>query len=410
MKIQNHQFHHPKTAAAVLALCLSSAVCSLFSGTLLSVEASGNASTYGQAAGDEVEEPGVYDLILFWGQSNMVGCANSRINPFDDTSESLEEVSLETGIDLDILENTTSSMSSAVEVPENIAYDYQYIVDRLEPVTDSYRQGYHVIDGNGECVGITYDEESGTFAPLYAKGTQLTDIPSASVSQSVNMLSAFCAEYYEETGHGVLAVTVAVSGAPIGKFLPEDDPDYRTDVSYGDHIWECIMASYTGAMEKAREEEIPLAGAYFVMYQGEGDMYNVQYTDTAKKVITNLEMTGFKKGVMVMSSYNIGEAGIAEGVRKMHEWQTEIVAEDPNLAIGSSLDFDHYIPDEATYEGEDAYWRNKWGNLTYEEAFRRACLLRDANPYNMVHLNSAALSMIGRQCADSLADLISAGE
>lgn len=130
------------------------------------------------------------------------------------------------------------------------------------------------------------------------------------------------------------------------------------------------------------------------------------YLSGYQKVVSYWKALGFAKGALVETSNTIGEADLVPGVLQIHRAQEEILRKNPSICLGSSLDYDHYLPDEGTYEGKDARWRDLWGNLPYEEAYTRARLLTDTKESNLTHLNSTALSVIGRQTAESLALLV----
>lgn len=83
------------------------------------------------------------------------------------------------------------------------------------------------------------------------------------------MINAFCAEWYQKTGHGILIVFAAVGGAEIQKFLPVSDP-LHLDGPSGTYVYEYLAAAVSGAREKAATEDILIAGSYFVSFQGGG--------------------------------------------------------------------------------------------------------------------------------------------
>lgn len=217
------------------------------------------------------------------------------------------------------------------------------------------------------------------------------------------MINAFCTEWYQKTGHGVLIVFAAVGGAEIQKFLPVSDP-LHLDGPSGAYVYEYLAAAVSGAREKAATEDILIAGSYFVSFQGEANTPNSNYAAEYERVVSYLEGMGLLQGALIEPSVAIGEANDDDSVRQIHEQEEEIIAEDPTVCLGSFLDYDHYLSDKTAYEGADSYWRDRWGGLSYDEAYRIASLLTDTEDFNRIHLNSTALFMIGRQTADHLAD------
>ena len=72
----------------------------------------------------------IYDIVLFWGQSNMVGSANGGQEKRQGTTATSRQVfSEKSGIDLDIVEKIQSRYIVDVDVPEGCAYEYVYDAD-----------------------------------------------------------------------------------------------------------------------------------------------------------------------------------------------------------------------------------------------------------------------------------------
>lgn len=373
------------TALFLVAICLLAA----FRGTPV------------QAKEEAPSDEAPYDLVLFFGQSNLIGSARmDSPNPF--AGMDAEAASAMTGIDPDLIEATVSATKVNLDIPEGAALEYHLLSDSFAPVTGNSRFGEWDVDDRGAYAGVKFQPMTEDFGPVYLDDPNALLEMASSASDSTNLIHAFCAEWYETTGHRVLVVFAAVGGAPIEKFLPVDDPDYLNGVS-GSYLFEYIRASVDGAVKRAVREGLPLQNAYFVSFQGEGNARDPKYRRVYQKVVANLKGLGITKGALIETSNKIGDAKLAAGVNRVHQDQEAIIAEDPDICLGSSLDYDHYIPDRKTYEEKDARWRKLWGNLPYEEAYQRARLLTDPNRKNLVHLNSTALAMIGRQTADQLA-------
>lgn len=349
----------------------------------------------------ESVKPAVYDLILFWGQSNMVGSAIGAANPFDGID--IKSASEQTGIDQDLIQNTESaSKVDNIEMPDGAAYEYKLTTDSFTPITGTTKIGESGVNSTGVYTGVVYNKKKKKFQLSYMHNGKVTDNQAASSACEINMVNEFCSRWYEQTGHGVIVVFAAVGGAPIQKFVPVSDPMY-VGGPYGSYVYEYLATALDKAMKKTKAENILLSHAYFVSFQGEGNNFDTNYKAEYQKVVSYLKTMSITQGALVETSFTIGEKDKAEGIKTLHQAQMEIIAEDPSICLGSALDFDHYIPDRETYESPDAYWRNMWKNLPYDEAYRRARLLTDTEEYNRIHLNSTALSMIGRQTADNLA-------
>ena len=89
----------------------------------------------------------VWDIILFWGQSNMLGCAAGTQSPFSAYADDLASLSAASGIDVDILEATESARLANIPVPKKSVYEYDLLTDSLEELC------------TGDLTGITGTDE-----------------------------------------------------------------------------------------------------------------------------------------------------------------------------------------------------------------------------------------------------------
>ena len=69
----------------------------------------------------------VYDIILFWGQSNMAGYSTTEGSMPDGYSEDLYKFSKDTDIDIDILRTTKNESTVNTPLEEETAYIYKYL-------------------------------------------------------------------------------------------------------------------------------------------------------------------------------------------------------------------------------------------------------------------------------------------
>ena len=158
----------------------------------------------------------IYDVILFWGQSNMTGwmylgssdnnsAKDLRINnDYNDNGKyTINEFSMYSKIDKDILRNYTAINHVNVQQLGNTAFEYQYdyVTNKdvfIEITLDQSYYGKSLLtkcDNNGDCQIIPYKESerpSSYLSSLRSKGT--------------NMIPYFAKTYYERTGHKVVAV------------------------------------------------------------------------------------------------------------------------------------------------------------------------------------------------------------
>lgn len=350
----------------------------------------------------------VYDILLFWGQSNMLGCAAGTQSPFAGETD-LTALSSASGIDEDILEATVSARRANIAVPEDSVYEYNLLTDSLEELHTGDLTGITGTDANGAYSGITWDEEAGAFRGYHE---ELADKPAAKTSASTNMIPAFCAAWKQLTGHDVIFLFAAVGGVGIQAFLPMDHADYLPPVADStvqySHIFEYIAASYQGAKNLAARSGYKIGGSYWVSCQGEGDIGNPSYETYYREVTDCLDVLGFTEGALVETSSTIGEAVYYPYVETMHTYQETLGTESADICLGSTLDYDRYLPDETTYKAQNAV-QAKWGGASYKNAYQMASWYVDTLSWNRVHLNGAALSQIGRDTARNLAALVKAG-
>ncbi len=347
---------------------------------------------------EETEE--IYDVILFWGQSNMVGtCSDELEYRFaPDDLESIQVYSEATGIDEEILKNNGKERNIvSIEQKENTAYEYMYNTNNLEEI-NSEREVYgeylhfNSVDLGGKPTNLTvYDKES----PPTNKAL--------SASRGTNMIPQFCKTYYQETGHKVIAVFAAYGGTPIRYFLPYDDEDNTMEEER--YIYEALKAKYQAAIKYLTDNNYNIGNKFYVVFQGEADINRSTelYKRDFLKVHNNLKNDlGITLGAICETSTKVGEKTM-EQVEKVHIAQEELIAENEDIILGSSYSYDRYVPKQSDYENcttKIAFDIN--GNkLDYKEAFKRATYSVDYSK-NTIHFTSAALSQVGKEVAEVL--------
>lgn len=349
----------------------------------------------------------IYDVILFWGQSNMVGYAGMHEEERDadkrydyTNEESVAEFSKKTGIDQEILSNSVQIAWTKVQQVSNTAYEYQYSTNSLVELTEETNK-----IGERLC---------------YSNGTlETTGITSFIKSHGTNMIPQFCKTYYEKTGHKVVAVFCAYGGKEIQRFLPPTDTEHINENSEtkGWKLYESIVCKYNAAIDYMNENGYKVANKMYVCFQGEADcMYHTskeKYKRRFKAVHDAFkEELGIEKGAIVESAYQVGLTFYPDALT-IHTAQLELIDENNDIISGSSFVWDRYVPNSSAYN--DMSFNNKLfidtnGNkLSYEEA-REIANAIVCYPDNSIHYTSPALSQIGKETAISLANTIDTKE
>lgn len=355
----------------------------------------------------------VYDIILFWGQSNMVSHATQGSSMPGNFSTDKYNFSKETDIDIDILNNTKSTNIVNTPMKSKTAYIYKYLSNSFDEITSNT---YILGDGleeseinNGKLHGLSYNPTTKKLDKYYYNSDSDRSYLSIETRANVNMIPEFCRTYYERTGHKVIAVNGAVGGAPIEYFLPKDDPNHKTD-GYTDYMYEAIKENFSGAVKLAQKNNLNIGGKYWICFQGEA---NIDDTDksTYEKYFTQVKNNmksdlGTTSGAIVETTHILGYGW--SGISQVHKSQENLIKNNSDIILGSSYDYDHYIPDENTYNSSSfstkKYLDSAGNKLDYSTALAQANKTVCAQYNNAIHFHSAALSQIGRDCANSLAN------
>lgn len=362
-----------------------------------------NAEAAAAPTADTAATGDVYDIILFFGQSNLVGESYPTDLQFDNGSaEAVAEAAAQTGIDADIVQNAVDNTRTFVEQIPDTVYEYSLLDNEFYPIEEGMRTGK-----DRKLAGaVAWDPASSSWVSTSVVEPSL---PNAFArSNMVNMVPEFCSSYHRLTGHKVIAVLCALGGVPIQAYLPMDDPGYLAPLQEGSdyaYMYKGVVDSFNGALNRAAQNGWNVAGRYFVSFQGESDIYNPSYNDYYMQVVRQWQQLGITKGALVETSFTIGEPLGAQAVQEMHLRQEKLIVDNPCLVLGSSFDFDHYVPDKSNY---NAFWKGKWNDADWEDAYGLARLVTDAAEQNRIHLNSAALTQIGRETAENLAAFVMA--
>ena len=343
----------------------------------------------------------IYDVILFWGQSNMVGSCGKvegeTMGPdprYKEEGFSIDDFSTKSGIDQEFIQTDVNMNYVKIPLKDKTAYEYNYQKDKVTQITSDTSilgEYLHYNHGTKEIEAVT----SGVISVKKSYGT--------------NIIPSFCKAYYENTGHKVIVVFAANGDQKIANFLPTSDKDYG-DADYKG-LYEIMTQKYKAAINYLTKKECNIGNKFWVCFQGEADVKRSTtektYKSTFLKVHNYLKKDlGITKGAIIQSAYTIGSN--YENVVNIHKAHTELASENEDIILGSSFPFDRYIPDKDTYNSSDYInniYTNKNGDkLEWASALKRA-RLSTGYPYkNTIHFTSAALSQIGKETANIISD------
>ena len=354
-------------------------------------------NSFSYAAGSSED---IYDVILFWGQSNMQGCCTpvieTRYNPKD--SSSISDYSARSMIDADILSCLGSINGQYIRnymaIPQvsNTAFEYVYTENALKEINSSTW-------ALGEDLMVT---SSGSLVT-----TDNTDYKALYSSFGTNMIPEFCRTYYQKTGHKVVVVFAANPGKEIRNFLPYDDADNTVDYSLKIcKIYEAIQEKYTSAIKYLNSHNYKIGLQAHVVFQGETDMgsYHTDYEAMFMKLHNYFKGLGIQKGVVVETSMAAGSMLMSQ-INLFKTQQDSLIANHSDIILGSSFPYDRYVPPQTDYANCNTKitYSSSGSKLSYAEAFQRATLSEDYGGENALHYSSAGLSQVGRDCANNLA-------
>ena len=357
----------------------------------------------------------IYDVILFWGQSNMMGCCGvfdgetrqsgettrkerSEPDPRYDRSDSNSVASFSnmTGISQEFLINAEKmNFVKIAQTPETV-YEYQYTTNKLIELTE-----------NTQYIGEDLVYNSNTKKLETVDNT--TSLRSIQKSFGTNMVQQFCKTYYQRTGHKVVAVFAPNGGQKIANFLPSDDPEYADDDRK--MVYEAMAEKYNSAIKCLNNQGYEIGNKLWVCCQGEADV--TKNTETSEyerlflKVHNNLkDDLNITNGAIVETSNTIGVT-FYNNVLNIHAEQEALAANNPDIIIGSSYSYDRFIPSEDNYNSNNysnsIYTDSSGNKLPYKEAFEIASY-SVCYPGNTIHFTSSALCQMGKESAENLAN------
>ncbi len=341
-----------------------------------------------------------YDVVLFWGQSNMVGYAKKnkedRYDPSDEAS--VEAYSKETGIDKSILsKNGATRNEITIPQEEGTVFEYLYSKDTLQEINANTKSLgetlYYQYDSNGNLT------ELGTTA-------NASEMAAMSSSKGINMIPEFGNIWYKNTGHKMVAVFCAYGGQRIEQFLPRTDSDYPTENQR--YMYEAIKTKWNAAIAYLDKNNYKIGNKLYVVCQGENNILDSkdEYKNKFIKVHNNMKNDlGITVGAIAETSTKIGSPTLTN-VNNKHMAYEELIEENDDIILGSSYAYDRYVPNEAQYSlcNTKICYDSDGNKLTYSKALEKASKSVDYDT-NTIHFTSAALSQIGKESAESLSQI-----
>lgn len=351
----------------------------------------------------------IYDVILFWGQSNMLGTCGKFSSETSPDSRykgknrkfTYAEYSNLSGINKIFLSNAEQLNYVTIEQKKNSVFEYSYLSNKLVPITAKTKK-------LGE--SLKYETKS-------KKLIKTSSYNGLQKSFGTNMIPQFCKQYYKKTGHKVVAILAANGGEAISAFLPSDSKNYKDNKNK--HLYECMTTKYKAAIKYLNKKGYKIGRKLYVCAQGCQDVAlktsTSKYIKLFKEVHSNLKKDlGITSGAIVETAYISGFLGFSSSdasypyfkrVQNIHKAQESLIKNNNDIILGSSFIYDRYIPDKSNYESNKfttkIYLNSKGKKLPYDKAIARARYVVCYPTKNSIHLTSSALCQIGNDVANS---------
>ena len=144
----------------------------------------------------------VYDVVLFFGQSNMTGYAGSydteKAKDSRLTEMGIDSFSTATGINKQIVNKYTKMNHVDVDIAEGTAYEYIYSSNSLREIKSST-----------ETLGENLEWNTSTNKPVACDRKSYF---ASQESYGTNIIPQFAKSYYEKTGRIIIAVIISNGG------------------------------------------------------------------------------------------------------------------------------------------------------------------------------------------------------
>ena len=271
----------------------------------------------------------VYDVALFWGQSNMVGQCSSTakdirvtgdnavfrnyLSAAETSMDKIELFSQLTKIDKDLIEKYTKynhvnlpmvSVSDGGNLNTVFYFSHTTYINNsssspMIPITSAtetvgeklvwgtlYNNSY-ISCANDDAIAHGLCNNSNnrklmkcTSNPKGENEVYCSSYPSVQSSGGTNMIPEFGRQYYEKTGHKLIVVMAANGGEELANYLPHNEIiNYSPTVSSmneksaNQFIYESMVKQYVEAMEYLNSKGYKIGNKFYVFNQGRDVRY-----------------------------------------------------------------------------------------------------------------------------------------
>ena len=380
------------------------------------------------------------DLVLFFGQSNMVGSVgdtgsvkeyrlekkytnenelknqkeqNLRMNERRKDNRNLSGL-----IDDDIISQYKAMNYVSVDVPSGVAYEYKINSKNngyLKEINSETKNLGEYLKYDPNTKKLNYKSFNYTGTTYYKDKKIYSSAISLKKSQGTNMIPEFAKIYNKETNHKMVAVLGAYGGRPISSFLPNsyERIKYTNNgkVEYKNvhfYIYESLKTKYKAAEEYLLKNGYTIENKFYVVFQGCSDSTKSRskiYVDKNGNEVIN-ESAYYKKymkvhnrlkkdlgvtfGALVETSGKASSRGnantkINSNIMNIHKQQEALINNNDDIILGSNFSYRMYVQNN-----KQVFALQKSSN----------------NVDNSIHLTSASLSQIGKETAVSVSKVI----
>ena len=380
------------------------------------------------------------DLVLFFGQSNMVGSVgdtgsvkeyrlekkytnenelknqkeqNLRMNERRKDNRNLSGL-----IDDDIISQYKAMNYVSVDVPSDVAYEYKINSKNngyLKEINSKTKNLGEYLKYDPNTKKLNYKSFNYTGTTYYKDKKIYSSAISLKKSQGTNMIPEFAKIYNKETNHKMVAVLGAYGGRPISSFLPNsyERIKYTNNgkVEYKNvhfYIYESLKTKYKAAEEYLLKNGYTIENKFYVVFQGCSDSTKSRskiyidkngnevisksaYYKKYMKVHNRLKKDlGVTFGALVETSGKASSRGNANtkinpNIMNIHKQQEALINNNDDIILGSNFSYRMYVQNN-----KQAFALQKSSN----------------NVDNSIHLTSASLSQIGKETAVSVSKVI----
>ena len=321
----------------------------------------------------------IYDVVLFFGQSNMVG-SSGKYDSEDKQDQRLKregvsKFSKSSGISKEILKKYKEMGFVSVDFKSNTAFEYLYLSDKIVELSSKTKYSGETLKYTGNTL---VKGQSGNFDTKRSYGT--------------NMIPYFLKTYSEKTNHKIVAVMTAHGAYEIDKFQP------------GTSMYNAMKTKYNAAINYLNKKGYAVGHKFYVVFQGEADVaYNtngITYYNKFMNIHKGLKRdTGITDGFIVETSTKDGrKSNNIDALKTIHNEQQKLISKNSDIFLASNYPYRTFTPHQTQYNSEF-----KKSGVSYDAALKNSllgkCVTSEDGDKNAIHFNSAALSQIGYEAA-----------